>query len=261
MLNLLWNEAAVLRAEQAAGAALLALTVALVARRSGIRLGKETVFALARGLGQIVVVGLLLIFILGGVRWISAIVLLAMMMAGAAIAARRTRHIPGIFQVTTSSILIGAGAVISLMVASGVIDAAPATLIPVGSMLIANAMNTTALALDRFTSEVEAHTGQIEAALALGAAPAVVVAPYVQAAVRASLIPNLNNLRSLGIVWIPGLMAGMVIAGTNPVEAAFYQFVVVAMLYATAGSTALLCTRFVRSRVFSPAEQLALRSG
>ena len=57
-------------------------------------------------------------------------------------------------------------------------------------------------------------------------------------------------------MWIPGLMAGMVLAGSNPVAAAIYQFVVVAMLYATAGSTALLCTLFVRSRAFSPAEQL-----
>ncbi len=121
-------------------------------------------------------------------------------------------------------------------------------------------MNTTALALDRFRAEVEAHTGQIEAGLALGAAPAAVVAPYVQAAVQASLIPSLNNLRSLGIVWIPGVMAGMVLAGSDPIVAAIYQFVVVAMLFATAGATALLCTRYVRSQAFSQAEQLTLRT-
>jgi putative ABC transport system permease protein len=80
----------------------------------------------------------------------------------------------------------------------------------------------------------------------------------VQAAVRASIIPNLNNLRSLGIVWIPGLMAGMVIAGKNPVVAALYQFTVITMLFATAGITALLCTLFVRSHAFSAAEPLPL---
>jgi putative ABC transport system permease protein len=182
-----------------------------------------------------------------------------MMLAGAVIAAQRTRHIPGILQVTVCSILLGAGLVIGIMVGLGVIDRAPATLIPVGSILIANAMNTAALALDRFRAEVEAHTGQIEAGLALGAAPTVVVAPYVQAAVQASLIPSLNNLRSLGIVWIPGVMAGMVLAGSDPIVAAIYQFVVVAMLFATAGTTGLLCTLFVRSRAFSQAEQLTLR--
>ncbi len=95
--------------------------------------------------------------------------------------------------------------------------------------------------------------------MALGAAPSVVVAPYVGAAVQASIIPSINNLRSLGIVWIPGLMAGMVLAGSDPVLAASYQFVVLAMLFATAGTTSLLCTLFVRSHVFSRAEQLTLR--
>ena len=73
------------------------------------------------------------------------------------------------------------------------------------------------------------------------------------------MIPSINNLRSLGIVWIPGVMAGMVLAGSDPIVAAVYQFVVVAMLFATAGTTAMLCTSFVRTRAFSPAEQLTLR--
>lgn len=247
------------RSAQAAGAVALALAVALLARRAGIGLLAETRTALVRGIGQIVLAGLLLTLVLGSARWLSALVLSAMMVAAAVIAARRTKNIPGILQVSVPAVLIGAGLVIAIMVALGVIDAAPATVVPVGSMIIANAMNTAALALERFRAEVEAHPGQIEAALALGASPAAAVAPYARAAARASLIPNLNNLRSLGIVWIPGLMAGMVIAGGNPVVAAMYQFTVVTMLFATAGITSLLCTLFVRSHAFSAAEQLTLR--
>ncbi len=259
MLNRLFPDPIALRAAQAVSAGIVALIVAYLARRAGIRLLKESIIAMVRGVSQIVIVGLLLTLVLGSAQWLSAFVLLGMMLTGAVIASQRTRHIPGILQVTMRSILLGAGLVIGIMVGLGVIDKAPATLIPVGSMIIANAMNTTALALDRFRAEIEAHTGQIEAGLALGAAPAVVVSPYVQAAVQASLIPSLNNLRSLGIVWIPGLMAGMVLAGSDPIAAAIYQFVVVAMLFATAGITALLCTLFVRSRAFSQAEQLTLR--
>jgi len=260
MLNQLFNDPIALRTAQVVGAAAFALVVAFLARRQGIHLQREAAIALVRGITQIVIVGLLLTFVLGGAQWLSAFLLLGMMLAGAVIAARRTKHIPGILNVTTRSILVGAGLVIGIMVALGIIDRAPATLIPVGSMLIANAMNTTALALDRFRAEVESHTGQIEAGLALGAAPSAVVAPYVEAAVQASIIPSINSLRSLGIVWIPGVMAGMVLAGSDPVLAASYQFVVVAMLFATAGTTALLCTMFVRSHVFSRAEQLTLRT-
>jgi putative ABC transport system permease protein len=259
MLNNLFSDPTAFRAAQATGAAIFALVVAYMADRAGIRLKGQIVVALVRGISQIVIVGLLLTLVMGSAQWLSAFVLLGMMLAGAFIASQRTRHIPGILQVTMRSILLGAGLVIGIMVGLGVIDRAPATLIPVGSMIIANAMNTTALALDRFRAEIEAHTGQIEAGLALGAATTVVVAPYVQAAVQASLIPSINNLRSLGIVWIPGVMAGMVLAGSDPIAAAIYQFVVVAMLLATAGITALLCTLFVRSRAFSPAEQLTLR--
>jgi putative ABC transport system permease protein len=126
-------------------------------------------------------------------------------------------------------------------------------------MLIANAMNTNGLALDRFRGEIEAHTGQIEAGLALGASPERVVTPYVIAAVRASLIPRVDSLRSLGIVWIPGLMAGMVLAGSDPIYAAIYQFVVIAIIFAAAGLTSLVSTLFIRGHAFSAADQLLLR--
>jgi putative ABC transport system permease protein len=259
MLKRIVSDAIALRAAQAVGAAIFALVVAYFARRAGIRLLGEAAVALLRGVLQIILVGLLLTVVLGSAQWLSALVLLGMMFAGAFIAAQRAKEIPGVLHVTMGSILLGAGLVIGGMVGLGVIDRAPATLIPVGSIIIANAMNTTAMALDRFRAEVEAHTGQIEAGLALGATPTAAVTPYVHAAVKASLIPSVNNLRSLGIVWIPGVMAGMVLAGSNPVAAAIYQFVVVAMLFATAGTTSLLCTLFVRRCAFSPADQLTLR--
>jgi putative ABC transport system permease protein len=151
--------------------------------------------------------------------------------------------------------------VILLMTMLGVIDTAIGALVPVASMIIANAMNTGSLALERLRSDVEAHAGLIETGLALGAAPANVVAPYVQAAVRASLIPRIDNMRSLGIVWIPGLMAGMILSGSNPVQAPIYQFVVIAMIFAASGMAAMITTLLVRARIFTRAEQLLLRPG
>jgi len=154
MLNQLFPDPMALRAAQAVSAAIVALMVAYVAHRAGIRMQKETAVALLRGISQIVIVGLLLTFVLGSAQWLSTFVLLGMMLAGAFIAAQRTKNIPGILQVTMRSIILGAGLVIGVMVGLGVIDRAAATLIPVGSMIVANAMNTTALALDRFRAEV-----------------------------------------------------------------------------------------------------------
>lgn len=259
MLNQFFREGIELGLAQAVVAALLALAVMLVAQRKKIHLEKETIIALVRGLIQIVIVGSVLAVLLQGPSWTSLIILSLMMAAAASIAARRARGIPGAFNVSLVGIGLGAGAVILLMTWLGVIDSAISALIPVGSMLIANSMNTNALALDRFRAEVESHVGEIEAALALGAAPEVTVAPYVQAAVQASLIPRIDSISSLGIVWIPGMMAGMVLSGEDPVYAAIYQFVVMAMIYGAAGLTAIISTLLIRKKAFSEAEQLVLR--
>jgi len=91
--------------------------------------------------------------------------------------------------------------VIAAMLATGTLTADIVVLVPVGSMIIANAMNACAQAMERFRADVLAHVGQIEAGLSLGADPATTVAPYVQSAVYASLLPRLDMLKSLGFVW------------------------------------------------------------
>jgi putative ABC transport system permease protein len=245
---------------QAGVAALLALLVALLARRQAIHLERETTVALLRGLVQVVAVGSVLVLLFQTPLWTSTLVLVAMSVLAANIAARRAQGIPGAFRVSLQGIGLGAGLVILAMTWLGVIEAKMGAVIPLGSMLVANSMNTCALALERFRSEVESHTGQIEAALALGVSPAQATARYTQAAVQASLIPRIDSLRSLGIVWIPGVMAGMVLAGSDPVQAAIYQFVVIAMIFAGSGLTALISVLRIRSYAFSPSEQLILRS-
>ncbi len=245
---------------QAAIAASAAFLVVLLARARHIHLEKETSIALARGLVQIIAVGSVLAVLLRGPRWTSGLMLAAMIVAAGNISARRAKKIPGAFPVSTIAIACGAGSIIAIMTALRVIDTAITSLIPVGSMLIANAMNTNGLALNRFRSDVLAHTGQIETALALGAEPAHSVAPYVQASSEASLIPAIDSMRSLGIVWIPGLMAGMLLSGAKPLYASIYQFVVLAMIFASSGITSLVSMMLIRAKVFSDAEQLLLRS-
>ena len=261
MLDQFFQEPRTLGIVQAAIAGALALAVVLLARHREIHVEKDAVVALVRGLVQVVAVGSVLLFLLQGPQWLGIPALLAMMIAAATIAARRSKGMPGAFWVSLVGIGFGAGLVIASMTWLGVIDAALNSLIPVGSMLIANAMNSIALALDRFQGEAKSHVGQIEAALALGAEPKNTVRPYVQAAVQASLIPRIDSLRSLGIVWIPGLMAGMVLSGEDPVYAAIYQFVVIAMIFAAAGLTSVVSTLLIRSQAFSPAQQLRLRPG
>jgi putative ABC transport system permease protein len=261
MLNRLFRDQLQLGLAQAMAAAILAYAVVLLARRRQIHLESEAAVALVRGLVQIIVAGSVLVVLLKAPRWTSVLLLAAMIAAAGATSAKRAKGLPGAFAISTYSIACGAGSVIAIMTWLGVIDTAVTALIPVGSMLIANAMNTNGLALNRFRSDVLAHVGEIETALSLGADPRQSVGPYVQASVEASLIPAIDSLRSLGIVWIPGLMAGMLLSGSRPIYAAIYQFVVLAMIFAASGLTSLVGTLLIRTRAFSPAEQLMLRPG
>jgi putative ABC transport system permease protein len=261
MLKTLFHDPLQLGFAQAGASALAALLVVLLARRRGIHLEKELAIALVRGLVQIIAVGSILLLLLRAPNWTSVFLLAAMMVAAGATSARRAKGMPGAFSVSTWAITCGAGSVIAIMTWLGVIDTPITTLVPVGSMLIANAMNTNGLAMNRFRADVLAHVGEIETALALGANGKSSVAAYVQGSFEASLIPAIDSLRSLGIVWIPGLMAGMLLSGSRPIYAAVYQFVVLAMIFASSGLTSLVSTLLIRTRVFSPAEQLLLRPG
>jgi putative ABC transport system permease protein len=244
---------------QAAAAGSVALAIAFAARHWGVHLMQELGVALARGITQIILVGLVLVVLLKGPWWTSPFLLAGMIVAAGFTSARRAPKFPGALRLSIYAIALGAGSVIAVMALLGVMDVAVGTLIPVGSMLIANAMNANALAMERYRSDVAAHTGEIEAALCLGAAPVVTVAAYRLSSLRASLIPAVDNLRSLGIVWIPGIMAGMILSGAKPLYASIYQFVVLAMIFSASGLTCLISTRLMAAHTFTAAEQLIVR--
>jgi UDP-glucose/iron transport system permease protein len=259
MLKELFASQLALGFAQAAVATLLAFAVMLLARQRKIHLERETVVALARGIVQITAVGSILVLLLRGPAWTGVFLLALMVLAAARISAGRSKGLPKSFQVSLYAIGAGAGSVIALMTWAGVIDTVITSLVPIGSMLIANAMNTNSLVMNRFRSEVESHVGLIETGLALGADSKQTVAPYVAASLQTSLIPALDSLRSLGIVWIPGLMAGMLLSGARPIYAAVYQFVTISMILSSSGLTALICSLLIRGSAFSPAEQFTLR--
>jgi len=244
---------------QAAGAIVLCLAVVFTCRRFAVHLEREAAISMARGLVQMVLVGIVLAWLLRGSLLIGAMILLLMTIAAAVTAARRAKDIHGSMLLSFWSIAAGSGVVIAAMLGTGTLNTSITMLVPVGSMIIANAMNACAQAAERFRADVTANVGQVEAGLALGADPAVTVAPYVQNAVYASLLPRLDMMKSLGLVWIPGVMAGMMVSGANPIYAGIYQFIIVAMILAASGIAGLVMTLLMRAHAFSPAAQLTLR--
>jgi putative ABC transport system permease protein len=249
-----------LGAAQAGVVMLAALLVLFLTMRFKLGLEKDTLIGLGRGIVQIVAVGFLLTLIFSGPLWVAVPVILVMIGAASLTTVRRIKDIPNALWISLAGILLGAGSTIAVMTFLGVLKQDLTSIIPIGSMMVYGSMNTNALMLERFRAELASHAGQVEAGLALGASPEEVVQPYARRAVSAALMPRINGLQSLGIVWIPGAMAGMVLTGENPAYAGFYQFVVSGSIFITAGITVLITILLVRKQVFSPADQLLIRS-
>ncbi|MBB4349417.1 ABC transporter permease [Aliirhizobium cellulosilyticum] len=259
MLTDLINDQVLIGLAQAAAAIVLVLIVVTVCRRFNVDVLSETRISLVRGLVQMVIVGLLLAVFLKGNLLVGAVILLGMVVAAAVTASRRFKELKYAFEVSLISIGAGGGTAIAFMLLTKSLDPSIAVLVPVGSMIIANSMNACAQAIERFRSDVYSHIGQIEAALCLGATPSKSAAPYVQAAVYASLLPRLDMLKSLGLVWIPGVMAGMMVSGSSPLYAGIYQFMIVVMILVASGISGMGVVALMQRHAFSSTGQLLLR--
>jgi putative ABC transport system permease protein len=226
----------------------LAMGVAWLGHLRKLELRRETATALVRGLLQMLAVGLVLVWLLKGAAWWSVPALGAMCAMAARMAQSRLKSkANGVstyasrgYWLCLRAIGTGSAVVIATMALTRVIAFRSMALVPLGSMIIANSMNTCSQVLERYSSDLKLNAGRVEAALALGASGGEAALPYAKNATNAALIPSLNSLRSLGIVWIPGFTAGMLMTGSDPVYTAIYQFMVIAMIYAASGVTALV---------------------
>ena len=217
---------------------------------------REVIITAIRGLVQVVAAGAVIgILLTAHLAW-AGVVLVFMIIIAARISYKRGTALPGVFRTSVISIGFGAGLTILAMSFAGAIETTMRNLVVIGSMIIANAMKTNSLALDRFTGEVASNRAEIEALLSVGASPDQAITEYVSTSVYAALIPILDAIKSLGIVKIPGLMAGMIIAGANPIYAAQYQFVLMLMIFAAGGLTVVANTLFLSRRVFTDAKQV-----
>ncbi|WP_290818488.1 ABC transporter permease [Halovivax sp.] len=239
----------------AVAVALVAIVLAVAtARRLDFR--REVGVAMGRGFLQILAAGAVIgILLTAHLAW-AGLVLAFMMGAAAWISHKRGAEIPGAFRASVVAIALGSGTVIVAMAVAGAIETTMRDLIVVGSMIIAMAMQTNSLAQERFTSELRSNREEIEAVLSLGAPPDRAVEAHVSDSVYGALIPVLDKTKSLGVVAIPGMMAGMVIAGANPIYAAQYQFAIMVMLFSAGALTTMTSTYLVSGYAFTEADQL-----
>ncbi|MEO8564388.1 MAG: iron export ABC transporter permease subunit FetB [bacterium] len=243
-----------------------ALVLIAMALSAWQRLGLLRGFAIGavRAVVQLVAVGYVLAFLITTRRWyLVLLTLLVMLVAATVTATERQKHGRAkLFVISGTAMLVGAGVTLTY------VDAVvlrlhpwydPQYLIPLFGMIIGNAMNGAALAAERLTGEMELRRGEVEAYLALGASPARASAEPVRRALVAALMPTLNGLMVVGLVSLPGMMTGQVIAGASPITAVRYQIVVAFMLAGAVAITSVVVALWYRSTFFTAAEQLAER--
>jgi len=189
---------------------------------------RETLYAVTRMLIQLLSIGYVLVFIFEtSYLWIIISVLCFMLLIASHIAIRplhntSMKH----YQAAFFALAIGSLPILSLII-TFVVDITPwynpRYLIPLAGMIFSAAMNAVSLAAERFQSEIFQGIDPIQAR---------------QLAFRAAMIPTLNSLHAVGLVALPGMMTGQILAGVSPFIAAKYQIVIMSMLLSVTGISA-----------------------
>jgi putative ABC transport system permease protein len=224
-------------------------------------LGRDLVVGAVRAVIQLILVGYALVYIFALDRWylVVAALLLMVLVATKTAVDRQAKPSRALLGITGVAMLLGSGLTL-LYVGTVVVRVDPwynpRYLIPLFGMIAGNAMNAAALALERLSGEMESRRADIEAYLALGATAERASREPVRRALAASMIPTINGLMVVGIVSLPGMMTGQIIAGSSPLLAVRYQIVVMFMLASSVAVTAAVATLWYRRSYFTPALQL-----
>ncbi len=188
--------------------------------------------------------------------WLVLALLSVMVLFGAFTARGRAKKVPGAFWPLLIGLALAAASTLGLVVALDIFEPTPRYLVPVGGMVIGNAMTASAVALNRLGDEVADSRAPIESTLALGATAREAASPFVRRALRSGTITLIDSTKTTGLIFFPGTMVGMLLAGAEPTDAVRLQLI---LLYALLGSTAiaaLVATTLAYRNFFTPAQQL-----
>jgi putative ABC transport system permease protein len=242
--------------EVAASLALVAIAAAVSFWRRA-ELEKDLGIAVLRSFIQLTAIGYVIQAIFDSDSlWLVAALLAVMVTVGSFTARSRAREVPGALVPIFLALATAAAVTIGLVLALGIFSATPRYLVPVGGMVIGNAMTSAAVALDRLAGEVSTQARVIEATLALGATARQAASTLVARSLRSAMIPLIDQTKTTGLVTLPGTMVGMLVAGARPVDAVRLQLILLWLLLGSVALSALIATSLGYRGFFTPAQQL-----
>ena len=247
----------------------LALATVLIVLAGGIsvvlRLGIEWRLGIAavRTVVQLGIIGLVLeqVFALDRADLVVLLVLLMTVFAAREAVSRTTRRYRGIWldawvAIAASCLLVGA--IVTQVVVGVKPWYDPQYVIPLLGMILGNSLTGISLCLDRFLDHLEVRSAEVELRIAFGATRREALAPPLQDAVRTGMIPIINAMAAAGIVSLPGMMTGQILAGSPPLQAVAYQIVVMFMISAAVALGAMMVVVLAGRRFMGPDATLRL---
>jgi putative ABC transport system permease protein len=242
--------------EVAASLALIAIAIAVSFWRRA-ELEQDIAVAVVRSFIQLTAVGYVIQAIFDADSlWLVVALLAGMVAFGTWTAHGRAKAVPGATLPIGLGLALAAGITLGLVLVLGVFEPEPRYLVPVGGMVIGNSMTAVAVALNRLADEMQDRRGEIEAMLALGATSFQAARATVTRSLRSGMIPLVDSTKTTGVVFFPGTMVGMLVAGADPIDAVRLQLVLLWVLLGAVALGGLIAVSLGYRGFFTGAHQL-----
>ncbi|TYC49028.1 iron export ABC transporter permease subunit FetB [Weissella muntiaci] len=237
----------------------LVLISLAISYKQKLKLEKDTIISVVRAILQLIAVGYLLTAIFKVDNLIVTLIMQLFIVFNAAYnGKKRGRGIPGAFGIALGGLLLSTTLTMGILVLTGVLKMVPYQMIPVTGMVAGNSMTAVGLVFRSLKQQFHDQQDQVFERLALGAPPKTASGEIFREAIRIGMQPTIDSVRTYGLVSLPGMMSGLIMAGVDPIKAIKYQIMVVFMLLAATGIASVWASYQAYRKFFNQRWQLVL---
>ncbi len=250
---------------QLAAAYIFILILIIIVRVRGIPREKEILLATARMSLQLILVGYLLIYLFDNPSpWYTLLIIAIMLIFAIYNVYKRTKYPLGNGMKKHIAFAMAIGILTSLFFFILVVLNVspwyePRYFIPIAGMIIGNSMTGVSLGVNDLISGFESNKAQIEGALMLGATPKQASKKVVNQAFDAAMLPTINSMVGMGIIFLPGMMTGQILSGTSPIVAVEYQIAIMLGIVGSVSLTVILYLQLAYKSFFNDRLQLVMK--
>jgi UDP-glucose/iron transport system permease protein len=224
----------------------------------GLRLERDMLWATGRALVQLLAVGYVLKYIVEPdtpIIWAWVWVVLMLLVASFT-ARRRAPEVPGIMSLTLGATAASAALSLFVVFGLGIYPVVGRAVVPIAGMMIGNSIGSIVVASRRILGELADRRPEVEARLALGQPWQEASKPFVRSALRTALTSQIESTKAVGLVFLPGAMTGLILAGADPVDAVLVQAAIMYLILGCVATNVVLIGLGLTRKLFTPDHRL-----